>query len=249
MKIKNNINKNIGKVVYIVEGDNDEPKLIIDIFQKIFNYSIVRYDKLNDKIVELKQDNNKYSKVYIIPAKYSAISTLDINDDYFDEIFSKLSKYDLDIDNSALYFLFDRDRQSNRPGVIKKNMSHFYNSRDNGEYRNGLFLLSYPSIESFYLNCFNDDTEFGSGTEIKGYPINKDIEANNINDGTCNILNIINAINKDEFNINMLDSFKDTNLNIFNYQECKFNKDKKYITLSLLFLSLIDLGLIEIDES
>lgn len=33
MKIKNNINKNIGKVVYIVEGDNDEPKLIIDIFQ------------------------------------------------------------------------------------------------------------------------------------------------------------------------------------------------------------------------
>ena len=120
MKIKNNINKNIGKVVYIVEGDNDEPKLIIDIFQKIFNYSIVRYDKLNDKIVELKQDNNKYSKVYIIPAKYSAISTLDINDDYFDEIFSKLSKYDLDIDNSALYFLFDRDRQSNRPGVIKK---------------------------------------------------------------------------------------------------------------------------------
>lgn len=34
MKIKNNINKNIGKVVYIVEGDNDEPKLIIDIFQK-----------------------------------------------------------------------------------------------------------------------------------------------------------------------------------------------------------------------
>ena len=128
MKIKNNINKNIGKVVYIVEGDNDEPKLIIDIFQKIFNYSIVRYDKLNDKIVELKQDNNKYSKVYIIPAKYSAISTLDISDDYFDEIFSKLSKYDLDIDNSALYFLFDRDRQSNRPGVIKKNMSHFYNS-------------------------------------------------------------------------------------------------------------------------
>lgn len=245
MKLKNNFNKNIGNVIYIVEGDVDEPELIKDIYYNIFNYSIIKYNKNNNEIIELKQDNNKYSKVYIIPAKYSSISTLDINDNYFDEIFSKLAKYDLDADNSAIYFIFDRDRKSNRPAPIMKNIEHFSNSRDNDDYKNGLFLLSYPSIEAFYLNCDGVKTEFNSGNEIKQYITKKEIKINNIDDGINEIIDIINKITNEKFNIEMLDYFKSINYNIFNYQEKKYNKDNKYVTLSLLFISLLDLGLIE----
>ena len=46
----------------------------------------------------------------------------------------------------------------------------------------------------------------------------------------------------------MLDDFKDINSSIFNYEENIYNKDKLYDTLSLLFLSLLDLGLIEIEQ-
>lgn len=250
MKIKINNNKNIGKVIYVVEGVKDEPTLITYIFNKLFNYSVIKYNKNNNTITKLINENNKYSKVYIIPAKYSAISTLDLNDEYFDNVFEELSKYELDIDNSALYFIFDRDRQSNRPAAIKKQIEKYFNSRDNGIYRNGLFLLSYPSIEAFYLNCNNDNNRFSSGKDIKEYisDITKDLNYENIISGTSIILKKINDVINDSFIINMLDNFKDINASIFNYEENIYNKDKLYDTLSLLFLSLLDLGLIEIEQ-
>ena len=47
MNIRINKNKNIGRVVYIVEGNKYEPKLL--------DYSIVSYDRNKDSIIELKR--------------------------------------------------------------------------------------------------------------------------------------------------------------------------------------------------
>ena len=176
---------------------------------------------------------------------------MNIDDDYFDSVFKELNKYDLDIDNSALYFIFDRDRQSNRPTPIMKNIQRFSNSRDNGENRNGLFLLSYPSAEAFYLNCFKDKEEFENGNDIKLYleNIKRTLNIDDITFGVEEAIEKLKSIFKDDFNTEWLDDFKDKNIEIFNYQERYFNKNKVYVTLSLLFLSLIDLGLVSIEEN
>lgn len=251
MNIRINKNKNIGRVVYIVEGNKDEPQLLIDIFNKLLNYSIVKYDRNKDSIIELKNENNKYSRVYIIPSKESAISLLDLNDEYFDNLFMQLQNYNLDIDNSALYFLFDRDRKSNRPNVITNKINYFNNSRDNGLYRNGLFLLSYPSIEAFYLNCNNDKNEFSGGKAIKDYLAGNNNEINDDSLIACTkeVISIINEIINETFIVDMLDDFRNINDNVFNYEEKYYLRNNVYRTLSLFIFSLIDLNLIEINDS
>ena len=161
-----NKNKRIGNVIYIVEGDKDEIELLSNIFTRIFDYTIVSYDKRNDYI-RLNNDRDKYSKVFLIPAEHSAISRFNPEEEYYDCIYNRLSKYGLDVENSAIYYLFDRDRLSNRPGSILKNIKKYRNSRDNGIEMNGLFLLSYPSVEAYYYLCNEDERNFASGKEAK----------------------------------------------------------------------------------
>lgn len=248
--MKLNKDKSIGEVVFIVEGEVGEQELIKKIFEKILDYNIYFYDKKNEEIIELHSKNNKYSKVFIIPAEYSAICKLDKSNDYFLGIFKKMSNLNLDVDNAAIYYLFDRDRKSNRPASIKKYIKKYHNSRDNESEMNGLFLLSYPSIESFYLNNNNDKFEFELGKEIKKYIEENSILCNINEDNLCagcnNFFNILSKFNITNFDYNCLDNFASINEKVFISEEKLFEKQKKYLTLSLLYVSLIDLGIIEI---
>lgn len=242
--MKINESKSIGSVIYIVEGDVDEANILSAIYTKL-GYSVIAYDK-NKDVIHLINDLNKYSRIFIIPAKFSAISRFDIEEDYYDSIFSKLRVYNLDYDNSAVYFIFDRDRESNRPSKIIKNMSVFSNSRDNGKLKNGLFLMSYPCIESIYLNFINDKSEFNDGKSIKEYIIDKkEIETNNLVNAFYSIKDIIEEALKESFRIDMLDDFKVYNCKIFDYEERYYVDNRFYRTLSLLILSFLDLGIIE----
>ena len=54
-------------------------------------------------------------------------------------------------------------------------------------------------------------------------------------------------INK-EFDVSKLDDFADSNKEIFNYEENEYASSKAYDVLSLLIISLIDLGIIEIEN-
>lgn len=250
MKVTINPDKNIGKVIYVVEGNVFEPELLKEIFHDILNYEVYSYNKNNNVVTEFISTKNKYSRIFIVPAKNPTIKNLNINDDYFDCIFNELNKYELDVDNSALYLIFDRDRESNRPTPILKNIQKFSNSRDNGETRNGLFLLSYPSAEAFYLNCFNDSTEFKNGENIKLYlnQVRKELTIDNISEGTMDVIKKVELILKQDFRPSWLDNFKKENEEIFCYQEKYFNKNKVYVTISLLFMSLIDLGIVSISD-
>ena len=242
--MKINESKSIGSVIYIVEGDIDEANILSTIYTKL-GYSVITYDK-NKDIIHLINDSNKYSRVFIIPAEFSAISRFDIEEEYYDHIFTKLRIYNLDYDNSAVYFIFDRDRISNRPSKIIKNMSIFSNSRDNGDLKNGLFLMSYPCIESIYLNFINDKNEFKNGKSIKEYVADKkEIKANNLVDAFCAIKDVIEEAIQENFRVDMLDDFKTYNCNIFEYEEKYYKDNKLYRTLSLIILSFLDLGIID----
>lgn len=252
MKIKINKNKSIGKVIYIVEGDVTEPTIIETIFNKLLNYEIARYKKSNDELIKLTSNIEKYSRVFVVPAKNPQINQIEKNYDYFYDILN--NKLGITTEDSSIYFIFDRDRKSNRPSIIKNHINKYYNSKDNDMEMNGLFLLSYPCIEASYLNALCDKNEFSCGKDIKDY-----VDLNNI-DCTCLqnekalkdyaeiVIEIINNICTNNFEISDLDNFKRVNSEVFEHEEHCFISNKVYLTLSLLIVSLIDLGIIEITD-
>lgn len=56
-----------------------------------------------------------------------------------------IENYDFDVDNAAIYYIFDRDNQSNTDTeFLEEMLSVLMNSRENiGYERQGLLLLSY----------------------------------------------------------------------------------------------------------
>ena len=58
--------------------------------------------------------NNSHSKVAVINTKESNITDITDSEQYLDNLFEMLNdKYDFSVDQSAIYYLFDRDPKSN----------------------------------------------------------------------------------------------------------------------------------------
>ena len=254
MKLILNKNKCIGKVIYVVEGDVTESLIIKKVFNNVLGYNVVEYNKVKDEYIELASSTDKYSKVYIIPSKYSAINKVFEINDYLLNIYQKLAiNYELDIENSAVYYLFDRDRKSNRPASIYKAFDKLANARDNDDYEmNGLMLMSYPSIEAFYCNCYSDYIHLASGMEAKEISteyLDDYLHPQQLINASDYVLEkICDITNQESFDLDCLNNFEDINIQIFEYEEQEFFASKGYDTLSLLFISLIDIGIIEIDD-
>lgn len=159
MNIELNKGKSIGKVLYIVEGEKTEPYILHKLFTKVFDYqfeTITRnkgYRKYNSK-------ENATSQVFVINAEESNIKYIEKDNEFLNNLFKELiENYDFDIDNAAIFYLFDRDNQSNtNADMIKDLIKSLANSRENKDFlRQRLLLLSYPSIESFTLSNFQRD--------------------------------------------------------------------------------------------
>ena len=253
MNIVLNKDKSIGKVLYIVEGGKTEPYILHKLFTKVFDYQvemIIRdkgYRKYNSK-------ENATSQVFVINAEESNIKNIDKDNEFLDNLFRELiENYDFDIDNSAMFYLFDRDNQSNTDAaMIEKLIGTLTNSRENKNYlRQGLLLLSYPSIESFTLSNFRKDSfyeKFKTGTDLKTFLHSEKINHQNITEETLlsaaeEMYKAFSVMCIDNYDI---DDFGDCNMDIFDYEENAFFKESLYHALSLACISLIDLGLIEV---
>lgn len=244
--------KSIGQVIYIVEGDRTEHELIERIYS-LLGYSVIAYNKFCRSCTCL-QGRNKYSKVFVIPAAHSAIAKLSDDADYFDEVYRFLViDYGLDVENSAIFYLFDRDRRSNRPRQIKPVLEKYGSSRSSVGYEmNGLFLLSYPSIEAYLSTANGDDLELGAGESAKRYVEGRnycigDVCEKEILLAASSMVSTIESICKTRFCAESLDDFTETNKRILSFQDDKWARDHRYATLSLLSASLIDLGIISVD--
>ena len=115
-----NPHKRIGSVIYVVEGEKTEPELIRHIYQNILGYNTLTIK--DGEIMSLNKSDDKYSFVYVITAKHPQISLLEEKSslEYMSYIYRLLThNYNLDVENNALYFIFDRDRQSNSKKFIK----------------------------------------------------------------------------------------------------------------------------------
>lgn len=254
MKINLNKDKSIGKVLYIVEGPKTEKFLLWKIFADIFDYQFEAITRDHPYQIFNKKDN-PYSKVFVINAAESNIKNIKKDDEFLNNLFIELiENYDFDIDNAAIYYLFDRDAESNTdPIFIKDLLKTLTNSRENdNNYRQGILLLSYPSVESFTLSCFDENSfslKIKLGSELKQYlESNKynqsKIDENKLQLAVNNLVNSLLSINNGNFDV---DDFKELNAKIFDLEESTYSKEDMYNCLSLLAISLIDLGLVEFE--
>lgn len=254
MSIRLNKEKSIGKVLFIVEGGKTEPFILHRIFCNILDYqveTILRdkgYRKYNSK-------ENPTSQVMIINAEESNIKYIAKDNKFLDNLFVELiENYDFDVDNAAIYYLFDRDNQSNSDDeFIRGLLSTLVNARDNNGYdRQGMLLLSYPSIEAFTLSNFADNSferKYKIGADLKQALHDSKYNQSGISEESLlkavdELLKALTQIGICELNA---DEFGECNKAIFEFEEMEYNKEGVYRALSLLCISLMDLGILEIE--
>ena len=256
MNISLNKTKSIGKVLFIVEGGWTEPYILRRIFTTIFDYQfeeILRekgYKKYNSK-------EHLTSQVFVINAEESNIKYIEKDNEFLNKLFAELiENYDFDVDNAAIYYLFDRDAKSNTDEIFIKDMvSVLVNARDNAGYdRQGMLLLSYPSVESFTVSNFEAQSfrnAFATGQEIKQYAFQKNYNHQRISEETLTfaageVFAALRQIEQKSFDI---DSFGATSRMVFEFEEGEYERYGLYRVLSLLVIALIDLGLLEVEEN
>ena len=252
MGVKLNKDKRLGKVLFIVEGERTEFLILRKIFTTIFDYQL-ETEKRNNKYNIYNKKDNPLSSIFVVNSKQSQIESL--NDyEYLEKLYVKLQdEYKFPVDNASIYYIFDRDIETNNLDTIKDLINKFNNSKESDTYDiPGLLLLSYPSLESFVVSNFQQDSfnlEFKLGSEVKVYAHENNCNHQKISGETLKFavdemhkgLTKLNAHNYD------LDNFSKTNEIIIDNQEEYFKQSNVYRLLSLLCIALIDLGLIEVE--
>lgn len=252
-----NNDKRIGRVLFIIEGIKDEMYILQKIFTTIFNYQYEKLDRL-DRYKPYNLGENPLSSIFVINTRESNIKDIKDANGYLDELFEKLiNDYKFPVDKATIFYIFDRDNKSNTDTKIFEELINcLKNSRepDDDTYMQGLLLLSYPSIESFtasnYL-CNTFDIEKDTEDELKvylhSYPkyTNQRINKDTIELAVNELCNAISKIGIQEYD---LDDFSNTNMKIFRYEENNYQTNKRYNLLSLLYISLLDLQLIEVKD-
>lgn len=254
-----NKDKKIGKVLFIVEGERTEPYILCRIFEKIFDYSytrISREGKITYDVVSSKRHD--LSQVFVVNAEESNISHIADGNEYLDNLFRMLiNDQGINFENAAIFYIWDRDRNSNvNTDIIKELLSTLRNPRDSVDYeRQGLLLLSYPSIEAYTASNFISDAyeqEASTGKELKTALNDKKILQQNISENsiqmaTKELLKAFKSLEV-EFKKAMLDDMAETNLTVFNKEEAIYEQTNTYRLLSMLSIALLNLGLIEVTE-
>lgn len=256
-------NKRIGRVLFIVEGLDDEMRILHRIFCTIYGYNYEKLDRNGKYAKYTPKDttNDVNSSIFVINTKESNIKDIeDIKDadGYLNNLFVKLiNKYQFPVDKSAIYYIFDRDFDSNKDAkLIEKLIYKLRNSRDgfDDEYDKGLLLLSYPAIESFITANFIEDAwnlQFQNGSDLKRYLHNFQYTSQRINEESLisSVNELLKAFDKLGVSEYDLDDFYKTNKIVYDYEENNYKEKRKYNVISLLSIALLDLGLIEIDNA
>lgn len=252
-----NRNKSIGKVVFVVEGDKKEHTLLRHVFNHVLDYSVIDVKRNKSNYTKYVSNNNPNSRIFVVSAKSSNLKSAgEDGKAYLDSVFSTLyNDYSLDTTNAAVYYVFDRDNESNFFSVAEKLSRTLKNSRDNGIDANGLLLLSFPCVESYIKSCI-DDYKFetiGTPKELKEIVSSSSYQYNQIEElsliRACNYMLLgINQICGRDLKASDLDDFADLGCKLLSEENDLYLDKKQYRILSLLSVAFIDLGIISINN-
>ena len=252
--MKLNKDKHIGRVLFIVEGSRTEFSILRQIFCNLLGYSYI--EKRRNRPTYFESTNDRFSKVGVINTQESSIRDISENEVYLDEVFDVLrEQYQFPVDQSAIYYLFDRDPKSNTdPALIEKYILSLVNPYDNDDYKAGQLLLSYPSIESYIISNFRDTANtprFLLGKDAKAYiGGNTDIQVNKISEETLikAAVEFLKYLSSERIAFD-IDDFSEAGHMVFTKQETEYLSGKGFRLFSMLALAFLQMGIIEMEEN
>ena len=251
--MKLNKEKRIGQVLFIVEGSSTEFNYLYKIFCGLLGYSYIA--KKRNTPDYYKKDNDPFSRVAVINTRESNIKDISENPKYLDDVFDVLrEQYQFPVERSAIYYLFDRDPESNtNTELIEEYIKKLANPYENeDDPQPGQLLLSYPSVESYIVSNFVDDTSslsFHLGKEVKTFiGNNTQIQLNKVSDET-----IIKAAREfADYLMNEaidwdVDDFAPASHAVFTRQETNYLQGEGFQLFSMLTLAFLQMGIIEFE--
>lgn len=198
---------------------------------------------------------DRFSQVAVVNTRESNIRDISENESYLDDVFDVLrERYQFSIDQSAVYYLFDRDPKSNTNSApIEKYIFTLANPYDNDNgYNRGQLLLSYPSIESYIISNFKDETNtlrFQLGKDAKTYiGSNTDIQINKISEKKLikATFEFLKYLETEQISFD-IDKFSEASYTIFTKQEAEYFFGEGFRVFSMLTLAFLQMGIIELD--
>lgn len=247
--MKINKDKHIGRVLFIVEGSRYEFVLLKRIFCNILGFSYI--EKRRNKADYYVRENDPHSKIAVINTQESNIKDITDNETYLENIYATLIEdYKFPVDEAAIYYLFDRDPESNTDVTrIKDYIGELKNPYENENFKAGQLLLSYPSLESYTVSCFRDKSSsitFKLGSELKTFigenvviQLNK-LDEEKIEHAASEFLKFLEA----EGLMFDIDDFSGTSCMVFEKEE-EYFKAGGFRLFSMLTLAFMQLGIIE----
>lgn len=256
-KYKIDKSRNIGNVIFVVEGGRadtggTELRLLKNIFCNILGYEVQELRRGCDEFIA--HGRNPQFRVFALNLPKNQLTQM--TDDALDELYRRLNQeFNLKPEDCPIFFLYDRDVDSYK---LKEFKPYVYNYTDPYGDKNGYqgqLLLSYPCIESYVLSCVDNDVyrqSYRLGKELK--PI---IKGHGISEECVNTkAHLIHATEEmdkglDNFGLRAydLDHLADTLKGLYKAQQQKCKAEGVFSLLSLVSMALLELGIIIEDES
>ena len=252
-KYKIDKSKNIGNVIFIVEGGRPdtggtELRLLKKIFSDILGYEVQELRRGSDEFIG--HGSNAQFHVFALNLPKNQLTQM--TEEALDELYHRLTEeFHIKPEDCPIFYLYDRDYLSYKRNELRsKYVMKYTNPYGNDDGSLGQLLLSYPCVESYLLSCIQDDVFSQSyllGKDLKpeltkvGFSEEDINTENHLIHATTEMDKGLSALGLDSYD---LDNLAPTLLGTYDYQQDKQKTDNSFSALSLISMALLELGII-----
>lgn len=252
-KYKIDKSKNIGNVIFVVEGGHSdtggtELRLLKKIFSDILGYEVHELRRGSEEFIGY--GSSRYSHVFALNLPKNQLTQL--TDEDLDILFRRLKNdFDIKPEDCPIFFLYDRDYLSYKPNELKSKYVKKYTDPYGDECGNqGQLLLSYPAIESYLLSCVQDDVYLQSyflGRDLKPELVRIEFSEEKV-ETEEHLIHATMEMDKGLCSLGIgtydLDNLAPTFLDAYETEQKRHKANGKFSLLSFISMALLELGII-----
>lgn len=241
--------RNIGTVIFILEGAGTEFDLLETVFVKILGYQLHGLKRNDLTGGFIMRGNNPYSRVIGLNLKENHLGG--INQDELNVLFHRLSaELGIKPENAPIYFLYDRDVLSYEEDEVRSYVTQYQDPYGNEDGSQGQLLLSYPALESYLVSCFQDESwklRYQLGKDLKTYAAQHGCQKQMLRSGT-HLSHAAREMDAALENLGCgtydLDALGPALLAAYDAQQESYKKEGTFSLLSLFSMVLLELGIL-----
>ena len=256
-KYKIDKTKNIGTVIFVVEGGRSdrggtELRLLKSIFANLLGYEVQELRRGCDEFIG--HGSNAFSRVFALNLPKNQLTQL--TDDTIDELFRRLrDEFEVKVEDCPVFFLYDRDFLSYKANELRSRyVQRYTDPYADATGNQGQLLLSYPAVESYLLSCLQENLyqqSYFLGKDLKPEWVNLNLTE----DAVATDAGIVQATNEMDKGLEFfglqnydLDNLGGTLLGVYDAQQNKYLTESAFSLLSLVSFALLELGIIVCEE-